>query len=71
MKTVNYFNGCAGLGANVHLLKKNVNVTSVEMFPKIADANKLMHPEHEVITDDAFKYFQDNHENFDFAWFSP
>lgn len=68
---IKLYNGCGGLGANVHELGEEYKVTSVEMFKNIADANKIMNPEHEIIEGDAFQLFQDTHEQYNAAWFSP
>lgn len=72
MKRINIYNGCGGLGANVHLLPKDrFNITSVERFENIANANRTMHQEHNVIVADAFQLFQETHEDYHVAWFSP
>ncbi len=70
-KKVRLFNGCPGFGANTHLLDGKYEVTHVEMFQKIADVNKELHPGHTVIVGDSYDYFQANHDKFDMAWFSP
>ena len=69
---IKLYNGCAGLSANVHLLSNDkFEITSTERFEKIANANKLMHPGHKVLIEDSFQHFQDNHEKYNAAWFSP
>ena len=65
------YNGCAGFGANTHLLGPGYEITHTEMLEKIAEVNNRLHPNDTVIVTDSFKYFQDHHEEFDFAWFSP
>lgn len=67
----NIYNGCAGLGANCYLLGDNYDVTHVEHCEKIASVNKKINPNHKVIVDDAFSYFQEHHKEFSGAWFSP
>ncbi|MBF7687714.1 DNA cytosine methyltransferase [Acinetobacter rathckeae] len=67
---VKIFNGFAGLGGNSMLWQEH-QVIAVEENEKIAAVYKKLHPDHEVIVDDAYKYFKNNHEQFDFAWFSP
>ena len=72
MSKIKLYNGCAGLGANVKLLDTDYyDITSVEMFDKIANTNKVINPKHNILTNDAFQYFQDNHKKFSAAWFSP
>lgn len=66
------YNGCAGFGANTHLLnREDYEITHTEMFNDIADVNQIIHPEDKVIVTDSFKYFQDHHEEFEIATFSP
>lgn len=66
------YNGCAGFGGNTHLLDRDkYQITHVEMFEKIAKVNQDLHKDDTVIIGDAYQYFQDNHEQFDEAWFSP
>ena len=66
------YNGCAGLGANTHLIsRERFSITHTEMFQKIADINQEIHKEDEVIVTDSYQYFQDHHEEFEAAWFSP
>jgi DNA (cytosine-5)-methyltransferase 1 len=69
MKTI--FNGCAGFGANTHLLYGQHYITHAEHYSKIADVNKELHPNDIVVATNAYQYFQDHHEEFDVAWFSP
>jgi DNA (cytosine-5)-methyltransferase 1 len=71
MEKKTLYNGCAGFGANTHLLnRKEVDVTHTEMFQDIANVNRLLHPDDEVIVADTFQHFQENHEKYNFAWFS-
>lgn len=71
MSEIKIYNGCAGFGANTHLLGPGYKITHTEMFRKIANVNQLLHPNDDVIVTDSFQYFQDHHEDFDAAWFSP
>lgn len=70
MKERKVYVGCAGLGGN-RKHWQDVDVTAVEYTEKIANAYKLNHPSDNVIVDDAFNYFQEHFERYDFAWFSP
>lgn len=60
----------AGLGGN-RKLWENVEVTAVEMEPKIAAVYRRLHPNDTVIEGDAHAYLLENHERFDFIWSSP
>ena len=72
MNKIRLYNGCAGFGANTHLLDRNkYHITHVEMYEDIAIINQKLHKEDIVIIGDAYQYFQENHTNFDVAWFSP
>lgn len=64
------FNGFAGIGGN-SMLWNGHDVVAVEENERIAAVYKKLHPTHTVIVGDAYKYFQENFEQFDFAWFSP
>lgn len=64
------FNGFAGLGGN-SLYWDDCDVIAVEENEQIANMYQKLHPNHTVIIGDAYQYFKDNYQNFDFAWFSP
>ena len=65
------YNGCAGFGANTHLVDRGkCNITHTEHFKEIAEVNKKLHKNDTIIVTDTFQHFQDNHEKFDAAWFS-
>ena len=60
----------AGLGGN-RKLWENVQVTAVEMEPKIAAVYQRLNPDDTVIVGDAHAYLLENYANFDFIWTSP
>ena len=64
------YNGYAGLGGNCHLWPDDVEVTSVELNPKIAAVNQRLHPRHKVIVADAHQYLLDHYEEYDMVWLS-
>ena len=67
MKILNLY---AGIGGN-RKLWDNVEVTAVELDPKIAAIYQDFFPDDEVIIEDAHKYLQDHFKEFDFIWSSP
>jgi len=60
----------AGVGGN-RKLWENVNVTAVELDPKIAEIYKDFFPNDNVIVGDAHEYLLNNYKKFDFIWSSP
>lgn len=64
------FNGCAGIGGNAYKWQ-NCEVVAVENEPKIAEVYKKINPSHTVIIGDAYEYFKNHYDEFDFAWWSP
>ena len=60
----------AGIGGN-RKLWKDVEVTAVEIDPKIAEIYQDFFPNDNVIIDDAHKYLLKNYEEYDFIWSSP
>ena len=67
MKVLNLY---AGLGGN-RKLWSNVDVTAVEMDPKIAAVYERQHPDDTVIIGDAHEYLREHYHEFDFIWSSP
>lgn len=67
MKVLNLY---AGIGGN-RKLWKDVEVTAVELNPKIAEVYKQNFPNDKVIVGDAHQYLLDHFEEFDFIWASP
>lgn len=66
MKVLNLY---AGLGGN-RKLWEGVEVTAVEIEPKIADVYKEQFPNDEVIVGDAHQILLDRAQDFDFVWSS-
>lgn len=60
----------AGIGGN-RKLWENVDVTAVELNPKIAGIYQDFFPDDKVIVDDAHAYLLEKFEKFDFIWSSP
>lgn len=60
----------SGLGGN-RKLWENVEVTAIEINPKIARTYKKFFPEDRVIVEDAHDYLLKNHKKYDFVWSSP
>jgi len=60
----------AGLGGN-RKLWDNVEVTAVEMNPKISAVYRRLNPDDFVIDGDAHQYLLDHFQEFDFIWSSP
>lgn len=67
MKVLNLY---AGVGGN-RKLWDNVEVTAVELHPKIAEIYARQFPDDKIIVDDAHQYLLDHYEEFDFIWSSP
>ncbi len=62
--------GCAGLGG-VRNLWEDVEVTAVEIDPKIAAIYQELHPDDKVIVGDFYQYLLDHYEEYDFIEVSP
>lgn len=67
MKILNLY---SGVGGN-RKLWQNVEVTSVENHPKIAEIYRRLYPNDTLIVGDAHQYLLDHYEEFDFIWSSP
>jgi len=67
MKVLNLY---AGIGGN-RKLWDDVEVTAVEIDPKIADVYKTLFPKDEIIISDAHQYLLDHYKEYDFIWSSP
>jgi len=69
MKVLNLY---AGSGGNRKLWPNNkIEVTAVEINPKIAKIYQDFFPGDEVIVTDAHKYLLEHYKEFDFIWSSP
>lgn len=67
MKVLNLY---SGLGGN-RKLWTNVEVTAVEMEPRIAAVYSRLNPSDTMIIGDAHQYLLDHYSEFDFIWSSP
>lgn len=67
MKVLNLY---SGIGGN-RKLWQNVEVTAVELNPDIAHVYKDLHPDDNVIVDDAHDYLLKNYKEYDLIWASP
>ena len=67
MKVLNLY---AGIGGN-RKLWKDVEVTAIELDPKIAKIYQANFPEDKVIVTDAHAYLLKHYKKFDFIWSSP
>ena len=67
MKALNLY---AGLGGN-RKLWENVNVTAIELDPKIASVYQRLNPNDNVVITDAHEYLLNHYQEFDFIWSSP
>ncbi len=67
MKVLNLY---AGIGGN-RKLWEDVEVTAVELVPKIAEIYQDFFPDDTVIVGDAHQYLLDHFKEFDFIWSSP
>lgn len=61
----------AGIGGNRKLWGGGVEVTAVELDPKIAAIYKSLYPDDTVIIGDAHQYLLDHYMEYDFIWGSP
>lgn len=67
MKILNLY---AGLGGN-RKKWQNVEVTAVELEPKIAEIYMRLYPDDTMVVGDAHQYLLDHSSEFDFIWSSP
>jgi len=67
MKVLNLY---AGIGGN-RKLWKDVDVTAVELNPKIAKIYQDFFPQDKVIVADAHAYLLEHYKDYDFIWSSP
>jgi len=68
MKILNLY---SGIGGNRKLWGEDVEVTAVEMNPKIAAIYQEFFPNDKVVVGDAHQYLLDHFEEFEFIWGSP
>jgi len=67
---MNVLNLYAGLGGNSKFWT-DVEVTAVELDPRIATVYQRLNPTHKVIVGDAHQYLLDHFREFDGVWSSP
>jgi DNA (cytosine-5)-methyltransferase 1 len=67
MRVLNLF---AGIGGN-RKLWTDVDVTAVEINPKIAEVYASNFPGDDIIVGDAHKFLETNYSQYDFIWSSP
>ena len=67
MKVLNLY---AGIGGN-RKLWKDVDVTAIEIEPKIAKIYQEFFPDDTVIVADAHQYLLEHFKEFEFIWSSP
>jgi len=68
MKILNLY---AGIRGNRKEWGGNLDITSVEYDPNIAEAYKARYPNDKVVIGDAKQYLLDHYREFDFIWASP
>jgi DNA (cytosine-5)-methyltransferase 1 len=67
MKVLNLY---AGIGGN-RKLWEDVEVTAIEMNPKIAEIYQDFFPQDKVVVGDAHQYLLEHFKEFEFIWSSP
>ena len=67
MKVLNAY---SGIGGN-RKLWENVDVTAIELNPKIAEIYQQFFPDDKIIIADAHQYILENYKSFEFIWSSP
>lgn len=70
-KKLNILNLFAGIGGNRTLWGDEYDITAIEYDSKIAEIYKMRFPNDKVIIGDAYDYFLEHFQNFDFIWASP
>ena len=68
MKILNLY---AGIGGNRKFWNGDIEVTAVELDPKIAKIYQDFFPNDKVIVADAHQYLLEHFKEFDFIWSSP
>lgn len=69
--TIKILNLYAGIGGNRKFWEGDIEVTAVEINPKIAGIYKDFFPQDKVIIADAHEYLLKHYAEFDFIWSSP
>lgn len=71
MKIIKVLNLYAGIGGNRKLWGNNIQVTAVELDPKIAAVYAALHPNDIVIVGDALQYLLEHYKEYHIIWGSP
>jgi site-specific DNA-cytosine methylase len=61
----------AGIGGNRKLWDGDIEITAVEIDPKIAKIYQDFFPNDKVIVSDAHQYLLEHFKEYDFIWSSP
>lgn len=69
--TTKILNLYAGIGGNRKLWNGDIEVTAIEINPKIAKIYQDFFPQDKVIITDAHQYLLEHYQEFDFIWSSP
>jgi len=70
-KQIKVLNLYAGIGGNRKLWPDNIEITAVEIIPKIAKAYQNSFSDDVVIVADAHQYLLNHFKEYDFIWSSP
>ena len=71
MRICNLYCGIGGNRKYWNEVKPDIEVTAVELDPKIASIYQDFFPKDKVIVADAHKYLEEHYKEFDFIWSSP
>jgi DNA (cytosine-5)-methyltransferase 1 len=71
MKVLNLYSGIGGNRKNWDSIRDDLDITAVEIDPKIAKIYQDFFPNDKVIVADAHQYLLDHFKEFDFIWSSP
>lgn len=71
MKILNLYACLGGNRAKWNEVKKDIEVTAVELDPELAKLYQERFPNDKVIIADAHQYLLDHYKEFDFIWSSP
>lgn len=72
LKKIKVLNLYAGIGGNRKLWPNElIEVTAIELNPKIAELYKTSFPQDKVLITDAHQYLLEHYKEFDFIWSSP
>ena len=69
--TIRICNAYCGIGGNRRLWTGDIEVTAIEINPKIAAIYQSFFPNDKVIVTDAHQYLLEHYKEYDFIWSSP